>query len=404
MFKRLLAVIICCLLSRFALAQTNSAVPVTDSVEKVDLIDVARSIFKIKSRPTFVKENKKFYFSILPISASGASEGKMLITSTTAGFYLGDKQTTYLSAINFTPYFNFKGRYGLPIRSSIWLRDNAFNIQGDTRVLVYPQYTWGLGGGQASANKFLVDYEYVRFYQSALKRITSYFFAGIGYNLDYYLDIESDDGTKSTLRQFTGYQYGTQANQNSFSSGPSLNLLYDTRNNSINPLPGWYANVVYRYSAEALGSNNNWQSLYVDVRKYLSLTQSGPKNMIAFWSYYWASLTPGVPYLNLPAIGKDPYERSGRGIEQNRYRGESLFYFESEYRRDITNNGLLGFVVFGNINSASQPNSHRFTYWNPAGGAGLRIKFNKKSDTNVGIDYGFSRDYSAVGLNLGEAF
>lgn len=126
--------------------------------------------------------------------------------------------------------------------------------------------------------------------------------------------------------------------------------------------------------------------------------------MLAFWTYYWTSLTPGTPYLDLPSIGMDPNQRSGRGIEQSRYRGQRLFYFETEFRREITRNGLLGFVLFTNINSVSQPNTNRFVYWNPAGGGGLRIKFNKKSDTNVGIDYGFSKGYSAVLINLGEAF
>ena len=125
---------------------------------------------------------------------------------------------------------------------------------------------------------------------------------------------------------------------------------------------------------------------------------------MAFWTYYWTTLSPGTPYLLLPSIGNDPYQRSGRGIEQNRYRGEALFYFETEYRRDITRNGLLGFVVFANANSASQPNSHSFAYINPAAGTGLRIKFNKRSDTNICIDYGLSKGYSDINLALGEAF
>jgi hypothetical protein len=375
-----------------------------DTIVKKDLIDIVRSFVKIEPRKISPQEKKKVYFSILPISASGINDHRMLITSTTAGFYLGAPSGTHMSTATFAPYFNFKGRYGLPIHSNIWLNNNSYNIQGDTRVLKYPQYTWGLGGGQPASNKFLVNYVYFRFYQSALKRITPYFFAGIGYNMDYYIDIESDDGTPKTLAEFTNYKFGTAPHQNSLSSGPSLNLLYDTRNNLLDPLPGWYGNLIYRYSSSFFGSNDNWQSLYVDLRKYLSLSSSGSKNMLAFWTYYWTSLSSGTPYLSLPSIGMDPYQRSGRGIAQNRYRGESLIYFETEYRCDITDNGLLGFVAFANVNSASQINSRHFKYWNPAGGAGLRIKFNKKSGTNIGIDYGCSRDYRAIMLNLGEAF
>jgi len=93
-----------------------------------------------------------------------------------------------------------------------------------------------------------------------------------------------------------------------------------------------------------------------------------------------------------------------RGIEQNRYRGESLLYYEAEYRRDITDNGLFGFVVFTNFNTASEPNTRRFAYINPAAGGGLRIKFNKRSDTNVALDYGFSKGYNGLIIGLGEAF
>lgn len=45
-----------------------------------------------------------------------------LITSTSAGFYLGDRKDIYLSHVNFTPYTNFKERFGLPIRCYIELK------------------------------------------------------------------------------------------------------------------------------------------------------------------------------------------------------------------------------------------------------------------------------------------
>jgi hypothetical protein len=374
-----------------------------DTTGQKDLIDVVLPIFTTRKRKPVDPKKKQIYFSILPLSSSVPGGSKAFVTSTTAGFYLGDRKTTYLSSVTFAPYFNFKGRYGLPIHSSIWLQDNAFNIQGDTRFLVYPTETWGLGGGQPEEKSVLVSYDYVRFYQAVLKRITPYFYAGVGYNLDYYFDIKTS-GTPVSLQEFTNYPYGTANDGSSISSGLTLNFLYDTRQNSFNPIPGAFGNIIYRYDAEFLGSDNNSQSIYVDVRKYISLSNGPRKNQIAFWSYYWASLSRGTPYLNLPSIGNDPYQRSGRGIEQNRYRSEKLLYFESEYRRDITKNGLIGFVVFANVNTPSQPITHKFIYFNPAGGAGLRIKYNKKSNTNICFDYGFSKGYSDLVVALGEAF
>jgi hypothetical protein len=378
-----------------------------DTTGKKDIIDIARLLVKDPPRPNSFNEKRKVYFSFLPIYTSVPGGGLALLTSTTAGIYLGDRSTTYLSTVTFAPYSNLKGRYGMPIRSSFWLNNNAWNIQGDSRFLVYPQFTWALGGGQRESDRLLVNYNYVRFYQAALKQIKPYFFVGAGYAIDYYIDIESSDSNLSgvnPIMDFTHYKFGTSSDKNSFASGPTINLLYDTRKNDFNPLPGTYANLVYRYSGTVFGSNNNWQSVYADFRKYVSLTNSGPKNELAFWSYYWTTLGTGAPYLDLPAIGMDPYNRSGRGFEQNRYRGKRLIDFEIEYRRDISRNGLLGFVLFGNLNSASQLMSNHFVYWNPAAGTGLRIKFNKKSDTNICIDYGFSRDFSSVKIGLGEAF
>ena len=373
-----------------------------DTAGKKDIVDIARSILHINPKPVSAEKGKSFYFSILPVSTAVPGGGQALFTSTTAGFYLGDRNTTYISSVTFAPYFNFKGRYGIPFRSSIWLKNNSWNIQGDDRFLVYPQNTWGLGGKQPEFNKFVVNYQYLRFYESALKRITSYLYAGIGYNLDYYLDIETND--PNALQKFTKYPYGTSSDHNSISSGATANLLYDSRNNELNPLPGTYANVVYRMNAHALGSDADWQSLYIDLRKYISLTKTKEQDVIAFWAYYWKTFGNGIPYLNLPSIGWDPYQRSGRGIEQNRYRGKSLIYFETEYRVDITANGLLGAVFFANINSVAEPTDNQFKYWNPAAGTGLRIKFNKGSGTNIAIDYGFSEHYSGVTLGLGEAF
>jgi hypothetical protein len=380
------------------------AAPKNDSVPQKDLIDVLGSAFKSNSKPaTRMSPGSKIYFSFLPTATSVPGGGKAFITSTTAGFYTGDRETTNLSSVSFTPYFNLQGRFGLPLRSSIWLKNNKWFISGDTRFMVYPQDTWGLGGNQPEENKMRVDYKYVRFYQSVLRRIKPYFLAGIGYSMDYHIRINTHD-EDATLQQMSAYTFGTASGQNSFSSGVTFNLLYDTRNNSINPLPGCYANVVYRYNTPALGSNRSWQSVYVDLRKYVALSKGPVQNTLAFWSYYWSTFGGGTPYLSLPSIGWDVYNRSGRGVEQNRYRGSRLAYFETEYRRGITRNGLLGFVLFANTTSVTEPETNKFQYFHPAGGAGLRIKFNKSSNTNIAIDYGASKGYSSVRLALGEAF
>lgn len=376
-----------------------------DTTNQTDLIDIAKSLFHIKPTDTTGKMHRKVFFSFLPTTSSIAGGGRALVTSTNAAFYLGNKSNTSLSSATFVPYVTFDGRFGLTLKSNVWTKQNAFNYLGDARFLYYPQYTWGFGGNTNEDDKILAKYNYIRFYNSVLKGIGKNIFVGLGYDLDYHYNISSEFDSLP-LNDFVKYDYGTQTGRSTVSSGLAVNLLYDTRNNPANPLPGYYANIIYRVNPKFMGSTENWQSLYFDFRKYISLTQvKDRQNILAFWSYYWTALNNNVPYFDLPSIGWDPVQqRSGRGIEQNRYRGKGMLYFESEYRRDITNNGLLGFALFANVNSVTEQDRYTFKYWHPAAGFGLRVKFNKTSRTNVTLDYAFSKYYSGLYLNLGETF
>lgn len=376
---------------------------IEDTTQKVDVIDIVKSKFQFKPKSIKRSPGKKIYFSLIPVSSAVPGGGKALITSTSAGFYLGNRRNTFLSNVTFSPYLNFKGRYSISFRSNIYTSHNLWNILGDTRFSLYPQFSWGTKTNNNKNEKILVSYKYIRFYQTFLRTIQPNLFAGLGYNLDYHININTLNDTIG-LTKFTGYNYGTAAGKNSFSSGLTFNLLYDTRVNPVNPVPGNYANLIYRINPNILGNGSNtWKSLYLDARKYISFPDRRRK-MLAIWSYVWTALNDNVPYLDLPGIGWDSYQKSGRGIEQNRYRGKTLWYAEGEYRRDITINGLLGYVVFANLNMITGAGNNNYSGPHPAIGGGLRLKFNKRSNTNIAIDYGISKGNSGIYFNLGEAF
>ena len=370
-----------------------------------DLIDVGKRLFHI--RPTSPggggRRPRAVYYSVLPVGSPPPGSGALFVTSTTAAFYVRGSEHSFLSTITFSPYVAMRGRIGFSFRSNLWLGDNRWDVLGDTRFLYYPQYTWGLGGNPGVNNFIVLDYKYVRFYQTLLRRIKPYLFAGVGYQLDDHFDIDTR-GDSNYLRTFTHYPFGTGSSENSISSGLTFNLVYDARRNSENPLPGWYGQFAYRTNAAFLGSNAYWESIYADVRKYIPMP-AATREVLSFWTYYWTVLGSHAPYLDLPGIGWDPYQqRSGRGFPQGRYRGRDLFYAEVENRRDITANGLVGCVVFANVNSVTEPFTRMFRYFHPAAGLGLRIKVNKRSNTNMALDFGVSRGYSALYLNLGETF
>lgn len=130
-------------------------------------------------------------------------------------------------------------------------------------------------------------------------------------------------------------------------------------------------------------------------------------HIIGFWTMGSLLMSGKQPYLEMPGIGWDMYNRTGRGYIQGRIRGENMWYGETEYRFPVSKNGLLGGVAFFNLttatNEAKQQNlANEFA----AGyGFGLRIKMSKKTNTNIAIDYGMGRNGSSgIFVNLLETF
>ncbi len=229
--------------------------------------------------------------------------------------------------------------------------------------------------------------------------IAASLYLGGGIDLDYFSSIEEQNpGTEESA--FKKYGIGTSGNVPS--PGLMLSLLRDNRENSVNPEGGFYTSVVYRIQGKEIGSEYSWSSFYFDSRKYFSLSKKR-HSILAFWFLYWGAFGD-VPYFNLPGTALDFNSRSGRGYPIGRYVGKQLLYGESEYRFDISANGLWGGVVFTNIQSYTDPESKEFEYVKVGAGAGLRLKFDKRSNTNLTLDFGFGQDSFNIRLNLGEVF
>lgn len=154
-----------------------------------------------------------------------------------------------------------------------------------------------------------------------------------------------------------------------------------------------------------MGSQSNWSSLQIDARKYVHFPANS-KNILAFWGFAWLTTSKTTPpYLMLPSTGWDDQNNTGRGYIQSRFRGKNMYYYENEYRFGITRNGLLGGVVFANVQSFSADLSDEYKKLLFGYGVGLRIKLNKHSNTNLCIDYGFGQNNShGFFANIGEVF
>jgi hypothetical protein len=368
-----------------------------DSVKKVDLVDYLLKIFKVQNSKQ-KRDNQKVNFTLFPTTTSS---GKTSFTSFNASFLLGgDETNTNRSTIYFYPYIGFGGQYGFDVQSFVWFPQNKWNFIGEYFMHKYPQETWGLGGNTPDSQATLVDYQHLRIHQKSMKEIWPHFSTGLGYALDYHQNISVEESEWDSLNYYLPYY-----KSRSVSSGILLPLLYDSRLNSANPKQGFMAALTFRFNSTWLGSDDNWQYMFLDARKYFPISRNQKKDILAIRGYYWTKLSGTAPYLDLPSVRWEPTPgQASRGIRQNRYKSNALIDLETEYRFGITANGFIGGVVFASLTSASEYESQRFLYWHPAGGTGLRMKFNKYSDINIAFDIAFSKEYFSAYLIIGEAF
>jgi hypothetical protein len=378
---------------------TNSKSVPVDSVNQKDLIDIVQKILDKKTSPEKRKLPKKANFSIIPYAGYTLSTGFVADISGNVGFYTSTGHNENYSIVAADVSYDTKSQKVFLTRSEIWTDKNNYKVVSDLRFEKYPTDTYGLGTFTTFATDNDLVYNYLRIYETVLKKITGDLYAGLGYNLDYHYDITASGNLNNTVSDFEKYGQTTK----STSSGVNIDFLFDNRKNPFNPIGGTYANILFRENPTVLGSDANWQSLQFDFRKYLRLSSTS-NNVLAFWSII-AFTSGNVPYLDLPTTGGDMYNNSGRGYAVGRFRGKNELYLETEYRFGITRNGLLGAVIFANGESFSELKSNAFETVAPAAGTGIRIKLNKHSNSNICIDYGVGTGGSrGFFVNLGEVF
>lgn len=381
-----------------------SGKPVTWSIDSTKQRDVAGLISKFFTSKNSSSKNapaKKLNISVIPSAGYTLTTGFAAdLTGNGAFFTTGDHHEN-LSVVDGDLSYDVKLQKIFVSRSEIWTNNNNYKITSDIRWQEFPEDTYGIGTSTLPSNADPLLFFYTKVYATLYKKIVpgKNYYVGLGYNLDHHYGIV-ETGIQSKMP--TDFKtYGGASNTTS--SGINLNFLYDSRTNTINALDGIYANVTYTQNLVLLCSNSNWEALQFDFRKYIKLSPRS-NNVLALWAFAW--FTKGnAPYLDLPYTGGDTFNNTGRGYIQGRFTGRNMLYLEAEYRFGITNNGLIGGVLFANAESLTEFKTNAFETIAPAGGLGLRIKVNKHSNTNVSIDYGFGLHGSrGFFVNLGEVF
>lgn len=347
-------------------------------------------------------KDKRLNLSFMPAAGYAMHTGWAgILTANLALHSSGDTNMQHkLSSIatNIT-YTAFK-QVMLPIQANIWSKNDKFNFQIDYRFIKYPSKVFGLEDDAGVTNGYFVKYSGLKFHQTVMTSIGNNLYAGLGFYFDRLWNIHEVDPPANVKTAFQ--QYGiTQTAQ---AAGPAFKLIYDSRLNTINPNDGFLASMAYRNNLKGLGTDQSWESVQFDFRKYIRFP-SNSNNTLALWNLNWFTLDGKPPFLMLPSTGWDDSYNTGRGYIQGRYRGRNMVYLESEYRFQISKNGMVGGTLFVNGQSFSHNVFKAYEAFKIGYGVGLRLKVNKHSGANICIDYGFGKNGShGFAVNLGEVF
>jgi len=393
--------------------------------------NLSEVLFKKRVNPTTkIKKNKNTSLILLPVLGSSPATGFFLGVGGVAAFYVGSPANTRMSSSNLALQYTTKNQFILMLKTSAYTPHNRFFLQSDIRLMIYNQPTFGLGTNAPDTSSFAyqvningnntngnvgaqpISYNYIKLHQIISKTInpSNTLFFGSGYHLDHHYSIHDDSlhvaEEKYTSHYLYSEKYGFDTSKYTL-SGLSANFVVDTRDNLINPYKGYYVNINARFNTTWLGSSAKSTILWVEFKHYFSLSEKKSRHVLAVWAWANIQLSGHAPYMDLPAIGYDSKGLSGRGYAQGRFRGEQMLYSEVEWRFPISKcTEVLGAAIFANLTTASSKDNgvYLFDYIKPGIGAGLRIMLDKKSRTNLAMDYGLGKKSNGFYMTAGEVF
>jgi len=387
---------------------SNQIDPAQSPAETKDVFDLWRELrHKPPSPPPPPTTSMKAF---APVIGTKPSSGLLVGVAGNVAFYRGDPATTHISSAVASVTFSSKKQTSLTDRFAMFGRNDRWRLDADHRLQWTSLEAVDLGTSADSRNSVQTHFDFVRMHHTAYYQVRDAVYIGAGLYYDNHFDVRPSDGAEASWDNSPYVRYSAAHDlplESQVSAGPSLDILWDTRDSFINAERGWLAKVSYRTLFDGfLGGDSTWQKLNLDARTYVALSRDR-RHKLAFWGF--ADLVVGgvAPYFDLPATGLDTYGRSARGYSEGQFRGEKLAYGEVEYRGSLMRNGLLGMVAFLNTTTlTNETNGEQlFDSFAPGGGAGLRLSINKRSKTNLCLDFGFGKQGSrAVYLAIQEAF
>ncbi|HEY4335241.1 MAG TPA: hypothetical protein VGM89_05070 [Puia sp.] len=389
-----------------------------DITGQYDFGDMMRYILR-HGRPVPPGHNSSG-ITVVPNVAANPTIGGQLGIKAVAGRRLGTDPKTLFSTGATSASITTKGIVYFYVNHNIFTSGNKFNFQGNlvAAKTVTPDYGFGIGRpvkggsptdsvlGDPTRKVHPIHSHYYNFREKVYKNVAKNLFVGAGLSYEIRDHIQLGDTVDNATPSSVYDNRHGFPKDHYIAGGFLFNVEYITRDNPNRAYKGIFFDAGIRINQTWIGSTKNSMQLTSDFRKYFSLSSTRPEFVLAFWNWGSYLISGDIPYLELPGTARDGTFRSGRGYTSQYFKGTQFNDTEAELRFPIMNNQFVSGVVFGNLQSGNDAHGTRlFEQFQPGGGAGFRVLFNKATRTNLALDYAWGRfGNKGFFLNLNESF
>jgi outer membrane protein assembly factor BamA len=293
------------------------------------------------------------------------------------------------SDVNLVSLYTLRKQIVVVLGSTIFFpgENKIFRLQSSYSY--YPDKFWGIGNESKEENVDEYSLKQLFFNPQLIFRVYKKFFIGLTLEMQDVRNFKFTEGGVFETQNIEGRFGG-------FTSGGGLLITWDTRNNAYSPSHGAFAELNVTSFNDLLGSDFNFTTYIIDLRKFIPLG----RNRVLGGQAYTRMNDGNAPLRYMSMLGGTELMR---GYYKGRFTDKNLIGFQAELRQYLFwRLGLAGFVSAGQV--APDLQSYGLNDFHYAYGGGIRLMLHEKEKLNLRVDFGFGKDSHGVYVILKEAF
>ncbi len=292
-----------------------------------------------------------------------------------------------LSSVSLYGFYTLKNQYEIKLKGDLMFGPNRFNTVFEFSYRDFPTLYFGVGNTTRENDGMLTDFKNLLLKPGFNYKVYSRHYLGVVYIFNSFFRVNPvvSSGEGPVLKENEGVQ-----------AGLGIKYFREGRDNRLRAKKGSYIYFSYDGYTHLLGSQFDYGSFTVDLRKYYS-----PLPQLTLAGQLYSEIKTGeVPVQSLAVVGG---KNRMRGIYRGRFRDKTMAMAQLEMRFPLF--GIVGGTVFGGMGQvASRPVDFKSSGFHYAGGGGVRIFIDRATSSVLRIDAGFSREGYTLFFGFGEAF